>query len=76
MLSRSQSHAHLDFQNEAYTLQFRFDSQYPISSPAVQFVVTEGKQAPIHPVRFGAAQLFHLLLLTSQFLACLLKRTR
>lgn len=37
------------YQNEAYTLQFRFDSQYPISSPAVQFVVTDGKQAPIHP---------------------------
>ncbi|KXN89803.1 Ubiquitin-conjugating enzyme E2 W [Leucoagaricus sp. SymC.cos] len=36
-------------QGEVYTLQFRFDAQYPISSPAVQFVVTEGRQAPIHP---------------------------
>ncbi|PPQ67428.1 hypothetical protein CVT25_006007 [Psilocybe cyanescens] len=34
---------------EIYTLQFRFDPQYPISSPAVQFVVTEGKESPIHP---------------------------
>lgn len=38
-------------QNEKFTLQFRFDQQYPISSPAVQFVVTEGRQAPVHPVR-------------------------
>jgi len=37
------------YQGEVYTLQFRFDPQYPISSPAVQFVVTDGKQAPIHP---------------------------
>ncbi|KAF8973838.1 ubiquitin conjugating enzyme [Flammula alnicola] len=37
------------YQGEVYTLQFRFDSHYPISSPAVQFVVTDGKQAPIHP---------------------------
>ncbi|KAF9056408.1 ubiquitin conjugating enzyme [Panaeolus papilionaceus] len=37
------------YQNEKYVLQFRFDAQYPISSPAVQFVVGEGKEAPIHP---------------------------
>ncbi|KAF9478705.1 ubiquitin conjugating enzyme [Pholiota conissans] len=37
------------YQGEVYTLQFRFDSHYPISSPAVQFVVTDGKEAPIHP---------------------------
>ncbi|KAJ3517637.1 hypothetical protein NLJ89_g386 [Agrocybe chaxingu] len=37
------------YQGEAYTLQFRFDAQYPISSPAVQFVVTDGKEAPVHP---------------------------
>ncbi|KAK7468500.1 hypothetical protein VKT23_003006 [Stygiomarasmius scandens] len=37
------------YQGEKFTLQFRFDSGYPISSPAVQFVVTDGKQAPIHP---------------------------
>lgn len=38
-------------QNEKYILQFRFDPQYPISSPAVQFVVEDGREAPIHPVR-------------------------
>lgn len=38
-------------QGEVYTLQFRFDTSYPISSPAVQFVVTDGKEAPVHPVR-------------------------
>ncbi|KAJ3973268.1 ubiquitin-conjugating enzyme/RWD-like protein [Lentinula raphanica] len=37
------------YKNEQFTLQFRFDEQYPISSPAVQFVVTDGRQAPIHP---------------------------
>jgi len=37
------------YKEEKYTLQFRFDSQYPISSPAVQFVVTDGREAPIHP---------------------------
>lgn len=37
------------YQGEVYDLQFRFDAQYPISSPAVQFVVTGGKQSPIHP---------------------------
>lgn len=37
------------YQNEKYTLQFRFDSQYPISSPAVQFVVGDGMEAPVHP---------------------------
>lgn len=30
---------------------FRFDANYPISSPAVQFVVDENNQAPMHPVR-------------------------
>ncbi|KAG7090726.1 hypothetical protein E1B28_009818 [Marasmius oreades] len=37
------------YQNEKFTLQFRFDQQYPISSPAVQFVQTEGRQIPVHP---------------------------
>uniref|UniRef100_A0A8H7YAK3 UBC core domain-containing protein n=2 Tax=Psilocybe cubensis TaxID=181762 RepID=A0A8H7YAK3_PSICU len=37
------------YEGEVYTLQFRFDPQYPISSPAVQFVVGEGKESPIHP---------------------------
>ncbi|KAF9015399.1 ubiquitin-conjugating enzyme/RWD-like protein [Cyathus striatus] len=37
------------YQGEVYTLQFRFEPEYPISSPAVQFVVTDGREAPIHP---------------------------
>jgi len=37
------------YKEEVYTLQFRFDPQYPISAPAVQFVVTDGRQAPVHP---------------------------
>jgi ubiquitin-conjugating enzyme E2 W len=34
---------------EKYILQFRFDAQYPISSPAVQFFVGDGHESPIHP---------------------------
>ena len=45
------------YQGEIYTLQFRFDAQYPISSPAVQFVVTGGKESPIHPVRLSLTTL-------------------
>ncbi|TFK76663.1 UBC-like protein [Pluteus cervinus] len=39
------------YKGEVQTLQFRFDSNYPISSPAVQFLVreNEGIRAPIHP---------------------------
>ncbi|EGN94083.1 hypothetical protein SERLA73DRAFT_144522 [Serpula lacrymans var. lacrymans S7.3] len=37
------------YQGEVFKLMFRFDSQYPISSPAVQFVVDNEFQAPIHP---------------------------
>ncbi|KIY45279.1 UBC-like protein [Fistulina hepatica ATCC 64428] len=37
------------YKGEKHTLQFRFDGQYPISSPAVQFVVTDGRTAPVHP---------------------------
>ncbi|GLB36583.1 putative ubiquitin-conjugating enzyme family protein [Lyophyllum shimeji] len=37
------------YQGEKYTLQFRFDSSYPISSPAVQFVVGDGHTSPVHP---------------------------
>jgi len=37
------------YQNEKHVLKFRFDSQYPISSPAVQFLVGDGREAPIHP---------------------------
>ena len=32
-------------------LMFRFDNTYPISAPAVQFVVDETHKAPVHPVR-------------------------
>ncbi|KAG6918692.1 hypothetical protein DXG01_012510 [Tephrocybe rancida] len=38
------------YEGEKYTLQFRFDANYPISSPAVQFVVTDGHTSPIHPI--------------------------
>ena len=31
-------------------LKFRFEPQYPISSPAVQFVVDAQRQSPVHPV--------------------------
>ncbi|KAL4260974.1 Ubiquitin-conjugating enzyme/RWD-like protein [Pleurotus pulmonarius] len=37
------------YEGEQYLLQFRFDSQYPISSPAVQFVVGPERESPIHP---------------------------
>ncbi|KAF9234950.1 ubiquitin-conjugating enzyme/RWD-like protein [Melanogaster broomeanus] len=37
------------YQGEVFTLMFRFDANYPISSPAVQFVVDQNTQAPIHP---------------------------
>jgi len=39
------------YQEEVHTLQFTFEDSYPISSPAVQFVVNEreGKRAPVHP---------------------------
>ncbi|KAF8060961.1 ubiquitin-conjugating enzyme/RWD-like protein [Lyophyllum atratum] len=37
------------YQGEKYTLQFRFDASYPISSPAVQFVVADGHTSPVHP---------------------------
>ncbi|KAH9836794.1 UBC-like protein [Rhodofomes roseus] len=37
------------FVGEVFCLRFRFDSSYPISSPAVQFVVDDKWQAPMHP---------------------------
>jgi len=37
------------YEGESFLLKFRFDSQYPISSPAVQFVVDDQHQAPLHP---------------------------
>jgi hypothetical protein len=30
---------------------FRFDNTYPITAPAVQFVVDDTHKAPVHPVR-------------------------
>lgn len=67
-------------QGEVYTLQFRFDGQYPISSPAVQFVVTDGHQAPIHPVRIKSIAFsfqyiysfsFYFFFLPGVLIACL-----
>ncbi|KAI0353156.1 UBC-like protein [Trametes cingulata] len=37
------------YAGEKFALMFRFDSQYPISAPAVQFVVDDTYQAPVHP---------------------------
>ncbi|KAI0932826.1 hypothetical protein AcW1_000160 [Taiwanofungus camphoratus] len=37
------------YAGEVFALMFRFDNQYPISSPAVQFVVDDKYQAPVHP---------------------------
>ncbi|KIM51489.1 hypothetical protein SCLCIDRAFT_143193 [Scleroderma citrinum Foug A] len=37
------------YQGERFRLMFRFDANYPISAPAVQFVVDQGCQSPIHP---------------------------
>ncbi|KAH8120704.1 UBC-like protein [Phellopilus nigrolimitatus] len=34
---------------ETFMLRFRFDTQYPISSPSVTFVVDQQHQAPLHP---------------------------
>jgi ubiquitin-conjugating enzyme E2 W len=56
-----------------YTLQFRFDAQYPISSPAVQFVITDGKQSPIHPV---SCYHYYLPILLIIHLACIFKWAR
>ncbi|KAI4525910.1 ubiquitin-conjugating enzyme/RWD-like protein [Schizophyllum commune] len=37
------------YKDQSFLLQFRFDSQYPISAPAVQFVVDNTRKAPVHP---------------------------
>lgn len=37
-------------QGEVFKLMFRFDPSYPISAPAVQFVVNQESTAPVHPV--------------------------
>ncbi|KAH0838675.1 hypothetical protein J3R83DRAFT_7002 [Lanmaoa asiatica] len=41
---------HFSIEGEVFKLMFRFDANYPISSPAVQFVVDQNHQAPIHPI--------------------------
>ena len=43
--------AHVRTQGEKFALKFRFDAHYPISAPAVQFVVDGTYEAPVHPVR-------------------------
>ncbi|THH21016.1 hypothetical protein EW146_g485 [Bondarzewia mesenterica] len=37
------------YEGEKFALKFRFDTQYPISSPAVQFVVNDEYKPPVHP---------------------------
>ncbi|KIK21068.1 hypothetical protein PISMIDRAFT_681782 [Pisolithus microcarpus 441] len=37
------------YQGEVFKLMFRFDTNYPISAPAVQFVIDQTTEAPIHP---------------------------
>ncbi|KAA1468423.1 UBC-like protein [Dentipellis sp. KUC8613] len=37
------------YKGETFALMFRFDPQYPISSPAVQFVVNDKFKPPVHP---------------------------
>jgi len=36
------------YKGEVFALKFQFDSQYPISSPAVTFVCDNGYRAPLH----------------------------
>jgi ubiquitin-protein ligase len=38
-----------------FALRFQFDTSYPITPPAVTFVVDEHYKAPVHPVRFPVA---------------------
>lgn len=38
-------------QDEKFALRFIFDNSYPITPPAVMFVVDDEYQAPVHPVR-------------------------
>ncbi|KAL4254495.1 Ubiquitin-conjugating enzyme/RWD-like protein [Abortiporus biennis] len=37
------------YKGEVFALKFRFEPGYPISSPAVQFVVDDKFRAPLHP---------------------------
>ncbi|KDQ54933.1 hypothetical protein JAAARDRAFT_38048 [Jaapia argillacea MUCL 33604] len=37
------------YPGEVFALKFRFDPNYPISSPAVQFVVDGKYTSPVHP---------------------------
>lgn len=50
-LRERRNFTHRLWQGEKFLLMFRFEDDYPISSPAVQFVVNQEYQAPIHPVR-------------------------
>jgi len=38
-----------EYEGEKFLLMFRFDNTYPISAPAVQFVVDDTHKAPVHP---------------------------
>ncbi|KAK0245448.1 ubiquitin-conjugating enzyme/RWD-like protein [Armillaria nabsnona] len=51
------------YQGEVFTLLFRFDKHYPISSPAVQFVVADGKTSPVHPHVYSNGHVCSSLLL-------------
>lgn len=37
------------YQGEEFALRFRFSSSYPIDSPEVTFLTSDGFKAPIHP---------------------------
>ncbi|CCF51360.1 hypothetical protein NDA18_005144 [Ustilago nuda] len=37
------------YQKEKFALRFRFTDSYPMESPEVVFIVTDGYKAPIHP---------------------------
>ena len=59
---------------EVFALKFRFEPSYPISSPAVQFVVDNKYNAPLHPVNTSSDHLYRCCIIYLVFpLACLLK---
>lgn len=45
---------------DKFLLMFRFDDTYPISAPAVQFVVDDTHKAPVHPVRAFDRAISHI----------------